>query len=261
MLKYSQTLKTVTFTGFLEQSEILILPQSVTTVHLNQRYSLKTIIVFLEQNPFIREVTVEFWNLYDFSSILRLFPHIKFNSSHYHDPLFDFKHFYGYFHPEIKQPGISFSEPDHILYELLFQRLTDKYKLFRPYFKLVTNHFEHYSKKLSTPPHSMMDQISVFDEFLQVLLKFSDPKIYYLQASHFDRVFNYQLAQCADSEYLRIVLSSYDEAFQLGGNVDQAVTQVKGMTQVKLQTIKRQSYFNACKQNWSTPLTPEDFIP
>ncbi|TNV82898.1 hypothetical protein FGO68_gene7630 [Halteria grandinella] len=86
MIKYSKTIKTV---SFRDARENLKFPFSVKTVHFQCSSSFKYIQSFLEQNPFIREVSTELMNWHEFAQLLHKFPHIKFNSICYYDHFFN----------------------------------------------------------------------------------------------------------------------------------------------------------------------------
>ncbi|TNV83043.1 hypothetical protein FGO68_gene12572 [Halteria grandinella] len=256
MFQQGEKLKLFRFAMDLQYSNIQVIPKSVLTVHLlNQENTFNCIKLFLEQNQSVREVTTGLQYWHEIAFVLDKFKQIKFNFIDSNRNIFSFNQSYAYLHPECQLPVYSASQPDHIIYELLFQRITDKQKLFRPYFKAVYQ--EEEATYLMESPPKIIDQLSTFNEFQHCLISLSDKFNEKLEAYRFDRVFNYQLN---DHRNLRIILSTYDEVFQLGGNIDQAVTMVKEMTKDQRKRIKRQSYFEHCKQNWKQPLNSEDYI-
>ncbi|TNV83101.1 hypothetical protein FGO68_gene13980 [Halteria grandinella] len=260
LYKQSQNLKTFRFMELLDESVIKVLPSSVTTVYLQDRISFNDSIVgFLKQNLSIKEVKgglakdTGLQYTHEAAYLIDMFKHIKFNFLPTKG-CFSFSQSYTYLHPEHKQVSIPAEKPDHIIYELLFQRLDNKSILFTPYFKAIND--KEVPDYLVNSPPKMLDQMANFNEFNRCIENLLKSKLF---PKHFDKVFNYQLVQSVDDEYLRIIVSTYDEVFQLGGNINQAITIIKGMTQREKQQIKRQSYFDHCKQNWETPLTTEDF--
>ncbi|TNV83433.1 hypothetical protein FGO68_gene3584 [Halteria grandinella] len=175
--------------------------------------------------------------------------HVKFNFD-FIVSFFSFKQCYTYLHPECKQFGIPSSEPDHVLYELLFSRIDDKMKVLYPYFNAVDLKSRQY--ELKTAPPELIEQLSTFNEFKDFLRK------YKLGLSYIERVFYWQM-DTDDDEYLRIIVSAYDEVFQLSADIDQTVIMIKAMTDQERKTLLRERFFYHCKHNWIEPLTDEDF--
>ncbi|TNV83645.1 hypothetical protein FGO68_gene10500 [Halteria grandinella] len=249
-------LKIFTYMESLSKSEIKILPQSVTIVYIYGN-DFNSIRVFLEQNPALREVNTALANWHEAAYLFGMFKYVKFNFG-ITTRLFTFHQSYVYLHPESKLLTPTATEPDHIVYELLYQRLTHKIKLFWPYCKALTD-MPEVGEYLAISEPQMIDLISSFKEFQYCLISRTRPKIEKLEASHFDKVFNFQIVQFSDYEYLRIILSTYDEVFKLGGNIDQQIKVVQGMTQQERQTINRLRFFEHCRQNWQSPLSGIDF--
>ncbi|TNV82950.1 hypothetical protein FGO68_gene359 [Halteria grandinella] len=241
----SQKLKTFEFTGKLDDKNIITLPQSVTTVQLGSSNTLSNLKLFLDQNPFVIDVTINLRQRYEAAILLQKYGHFNFNFLHSSTDSSSFKSVYRYLHPECKQQGISSSEPDHILYELLFQRLTKKFELLMPYFVRSDN----CEIILRESPPQFIDSLSTFQEAQYCIEKINRRQISEIKG-YYDKVFQKQITQNDDDEYLRIILTAYDEVFQLGGNIDQALVGIKTMSQEQRKIFKRKEYFNRCKNNW-----------
>ncbi|TNV83157.1 hypothetical protein FGO68_gene594 [Halteria grandinella] len=261
LFKLSQTLKTLRLMSVKNGEQILILPESVTTVQLdywNDKFEL--IQEFLEQNPFVLELNVSLYYKHYVAYLLDSFKHLKFNfidSRKRLSRFFTFNQSYLFIHPEIKQIAIPASERDHLVYELLFQRLSDKRQVYRPYYKDVDNYESEDIQTLEQSPDKMQNQLSSFHEFKQILPILNGKQS--IGGSAFYKIFNKQIVQSSDYEYLHIIVSAYDEVFRLGTNIDQTVTILKGMSEQERKSIKRERFFAHCKQQWKSPLTPEDF--
>ncbi|TNV83372.1 hypothetical protein FGO68_gene6842 [Halteria grandinella] len=246
----SQTLKTLIYSGD-SLAKIQDLPHSLTKADVySVDCTFKIIEKFLEQNPFVKELQISDLFNHDTVQLLQQFQHVKFDFSFDYDlNLFTFKQCYRYLHPDCKQLIIKGTQPDHVLYEFLFQRLTNKQRMLDPYISaLARRHYEY----LTAPPE-LMEQLSTFNEFHNSIRNKR------IEADHFDRVFNYQMAESADTKYLRIIVRAYDEVFNLKADIHRTVTKLKEMTQQQRETIKRARFFHHCKQNWISPLTDKDF--
>ncbi|TNV73576.1 hypothetical protein FGO68_gene4647 [Halteria grandinella] len=238
----SQTLKTLRWGITLKY--INDLPQSVTKVKSTSENTFDEVKQLLEKNPFVKELETQVSCLAA-PQLPDKFKTVKFNFDIYRS-LFTFKQCYTYLHPECKQIGIPGSEPDHILYELLFNRIEDKGKVLQPYLNAAG-----ISVWIYDAPPEMMEQHQTFNEFKNCL------RIDELDSSYFERVFNKQV-RIDDDEYLRIIVSAYDQVFQLSADIDKTVTMLKGMTNEERYTLKRERFFHHCRQNWEEPLRDED---
>ncbi|TNV83310.1 hypothetical protein FGO68_gene4308 [Halteria grandinella] len=241
----SQTLKTLRWDNTL--SKIDDLPQSVTKVSAFGITTFDEANQFLEKNPFVKELEISV-QAHVATQLLDKFKHVKFNFD-FRDNVFTFKQCYTYLHPECKKIGIPGSEPDHVLYELLFSRLDDKQKVLEPYLQAV---FVIRRKIQDAPPQMMMEQLQTFNEFKNCLRQDN------LDSSYFERVFNQQMS-IDDDEYLLIIVSAYDEVFQLQADIHKTVKMLKAMGQEKRTTLKRERFFYHSRHNWMQPLRDEDF--
>ncbi|TNV83283.1 hypothetical protein FGO68_gene5398 [Halteria grandinella] len=239
----SQTLKTLRWGDTL--NEINDLPQSVTKVISTECNTFDEVKQFLEKNPFVKEVETIVYD-YTAAQLLDKFKHVKFNFN-INNSFFTFKQCYTYLHPECKQIGIQGSEPDHQLYELLFNRIDDKKKVLQPYLTAIKRDIEN----IMDAPPEMMEQLQTFNEFKNCLRKDE------LDSSYFEKVFNKQIS-INDDEYLRIVVSAHDEVFQLQADVCKTVTMLQAMTDEEKKSLKREKFFHHCTQNWLQPLSDED---
>ncbi|TNV83257.1 hypothetical protein FGO68_gene8231 [Halteria grandinella] len=240
LFNQSQTLKTLIFTG-IRVDHVKNLPESVTKVVLGQRGSFNEIKAFLEQNPFVKEINIQTHNIVA-ASLLEKFKHIKFTFSFLTftqrtNKFFTFKQCYGYMHPEYKEIAIPGTKQDHVLCELLYQMLDDKRMLFGPYLEE-----EYYRCKVLDHP-DWMDCLQSYNEFHKWL------RTDKVEASYFDRVFTKQICKSTHDKYLRIIVSAYNAAFQLGANIDRAVIMLKGMTLEQRENFNRESFFHYCRQN------------
>ncbi|TNV73504.1 hypothetical protein FGO68_gene2683 [Halteria grandinella] len=234
-LNESKTLKILKCTDYLDQDDDL--PQSVTTVITGYHYTFYEVEEFLEKNPFVKELET----CVSFHTAAQLpdkFKHVKFNFT-INRSFFTFKQCYTYLHdPECKQVGIPGTEPDHVLYELLFKRIDDKINVLEPYLRAAGI----YGKIQDAPPE-MMEWVSTFNEFKNCLRKYN-----LLDSSYFERVFNEQM-RIDDDEYLRIIVSAYDEVFKLSADIHKTVTVLKAMTDEEMKTLKRERFFHHCRNN------------
>ncbi|TNV82756.1 hypothetical protein FGO68_gene11752 [Halteria grandinella] len=221
------------------------LPQSVTKVILRSLRSIDQVKQFLEKNPFVKEVETIVYD-YTAAQLLDKFKHVKFNF-HFRDNVLTFKQVYTNLHPEYKQIGIPGSEPDHVLYELLLNWVDDKQKVQDPYLAAARD-----IDCILDAPYEMMEQLQTFNEFKRCLRKEE------LDSSYFESVFNRQM-NTDDYEYMRIIVSAYDEAFQLQADVVKTVIILKAMDRKKRTTLKRERFFHHCRHNWLHPLSEEDF--
>ncbi|TNV82900.1 hypothetical protein FGO68_gene2580 [Halteria grandinella] len=246
----SQKLMTQEFSR-LDDKNIIALPQSVTTVKILSQQKLSSLKLFLDKNPCVKYVTIDLEYTFEAALLIDKYRHIQFN--------FDFKNtkdsslftsVYGCLHPEYKQRGISSSDPDHILYELLFQSLSVKFEFLMPY---VDNQFQCKILLRDSPPQ-FIDSLSTFEEAKGSIEKINNRKISQIEG-YYDKVFQKQITQNDDDEYLSIILTAYDIAFQLGGNIDQALVGIKAMPKEQRKNLKREEYFNKCKNNWQLSVT------
>ncbi|TNV83329.1 hypothetical protein FGO68_gene15782 [Halteria grandinella] len=247
------------------------LPESLETIHLQvENKSVENIADQIQQNPKINKVTLGMYYKHSAAYFLEAFKHIKLNFKQLRNgqnsiqSIFTFHQAIAYLHPEYeKQIHEVTTDPDHIVYELLFQRLTNKSKLLSPYIEAVYYDYEPLAEYMVHSPSRMLDQLAYFDEFQGCLGNMADlgnsqhfEKLY---PYHFQKVFNSQLKDIDDEEYLLIIVSTYDEVFELGGNITQTINMLKGMTQEQRQTLKRRQYFYHCKENWKNSLSQKDF--
>ncbi|TNV83571.1 hypothetical protein FGO68_gene16951 [Halteria grandinella] len=248
----SQKLKTSYFNR-LDDKNIIALPQSVTTVRIKNSDNLNSLILFLDKNPSVKYVTTDLKYKFEAAILIDKYRHIYFNFNFsFAKDYSSFKSVYGYLHPECKQKGISSSEPDHILYELLFHRLSDKFELLLSYF----DRSDECKRILRERSPEFIDSLSTFEEAKLFIENKSNHKIRENE-SYYDRVFQNQITQNQDDQYLRIILTVYDEVFQLGGNIDQALVGIKLMSQEQRKNLKREEYFKRCKNNWQLSVTPQ----
>ncbi|TNV83339.1 hypothetical protein FGO68_gene8412 [Halteria grandinella] len=243
----SQTLKKLWWSNI--DGGIDDLPQSVTKVITYQLNTFDQVKQFLEKNPFVKELELYVSN-HVAAQLLDKFKHIKFNFN-IGQNFFTFQQLYTYLHPECMQICIPGSEPDHQLYELLFSRIHDKEMVLYPYLMAADQGFD-YDKNIKDAPPEMFEQLQTFNEFKNCLRKDE------LDSSYFERVFNLQLSTGVD-EYLLIIVSAYDEVFQLSADIDKTVTILMAMNWRKREFLKRERFFHHCRHNWMEPLTNEDF--
>ncbi|TNV83200.1 hypothetical protein FGO68_gene4139 [Halteria grandinella] len=229
------------------------LPQSLTILSSNNVITFDRAKQILNKNPFIKELRIGA-QAHQAVQLLGKFKQAKLNFFYIRKEFFSFKHCYAYLHPECKQFGIPGSEPDHVLYELLFNRIDDKLKMLQPYLTAIGRYDNENIKSLANAPPELMEQLSTFKEFENCLRQ---AKLE--QTNQFDLVFNDQIALSTDYEYLRIIVSAYDEVFNLGADIDKTVTILKGMTQKQRKTIKRDRFFHHCRHNWVYPIMNEDY--
>ncbi|TNV74666.1 hypothetical protein FGO68_gene12051 [Halteria grandinella] len=242
-LSKSQKFQTLRWNSYL--IEIDDLPQSVTKVLTFGITTFEQANQFLEKNPFVKELGIHVDD-YTAAQLFDKFKHVKFNFQIYQS-LFTFKQCYTYLHPEYKQIGIPGSEPDHQLYELLFNWVDDKQKVLDPYLMAAGN-----SENIKDAPPEMMEQLQTFNEFANCNRKDE------LDFDYFESVFNEQIS-INDDEYLRIIVSAYDQVFQLLADVDKTVTMLKSLSNQERKTLKRERFFYHCRHNWMSPLSHEDF--
>ncbi|TNV83515.1 hypothetical protein FGO68_gene16800 [Halteria grandinella] len=258
LFKESQALKTIIYDyarrGRGYEKLFDCFPQSVTTLSVNNRVTFDQVKEFLEENPFVKELTIKL-STHEAAALLNLFKHVKFNFTIDHPSLFRFSQCYSYLHPQCKQIVIPGSEPDHVLYERLFERIDDKRMLLEPYLQ-VTGKWNYESMELietiPNAPPEFMKYLATFNEFKNCL------RIDNLDSHYFERVFNYQMSTY-DDEYLRIIVTAYDEVFQLQADIHNTVTILMGMTWEQRSTLKRERFFHHCRNNWIEPLT-QDFL-
>ncbi|TNV71744.1 hypothetical protein FGO68_gene9969 [Halteria grandinella] len=97
----------------------------------------------------------------------------------------------------------------------------------------------------------MMACLSTFNEFKNCLRRNN------LESDYFERVFSRQIS-IDDDEYLLIIVTAYDEVFQLQADIHKTVEMLKAMDWKKGYP-KRERFFHHCRNNWIEPLTNEDF--
>ncbi|TNV73612.1 hypothetical protein FGO68_gene8233 [Halteria grandinella] len=234
-LNESKTLKILRWLSNLDQIDDL--PQSVTKVISTGEYTFDQFKQFLEKNPYVKELEA-FVSFHTAAQLFDKFKHVNFNFIIWEN-FFTFKQCYTYLHhPECMQVGIPGTEPDHVLYELLFKRIEDKKKVLRPYFIEA-----RIPEEIEDAPPEMMEWVSTFNEFKNCLRKQK------LDSSYFERVFNRQML-IDDDEYLGIIVNAYDEVFQLSADIDKTVTILKAMDSDKRKTLKRERFFHHCRNNW-----------
>ncbi|TNV83091.1 hypothetical protein FGO68_gene16084 [Halteria grandinella] len=107
-------------------------------------------------------------------------------------------------------------------------------------------------RQIMDAPPEIIEQLLTFNEFKNCLRKDK------LNSSYYEKVFNWQLS-IDDNEYLRNIVSAYDEVFQLQADIDKTITMLKAMDRNKRETLKRERFFHHCRHNWIEPLTKEDF--
>ncbi|TNV83234.1 hypothetical protein FGO68_gene4072 [Halteria grandinella] len=243
----SQTLKTLRWAKTLNY--INDLPQSVTKViSTSCQNKFDQIKQFLEKNPFVKELEISVQGLAA-GQLPDKYKHVKFNFIQIYQSSFTFKQCKTYLHhPECKQICIPRSEPDHILYELLFSRTVYKDWVLDPYLKVAD-----ISNWISEAPPEMIKWLSTFNEFKNCLRKDN------LDSSYFEKVFNKQIEFNFTSEHLSFIVSGYNEVFQLSADIHKTVTMLKAMTDQQKETLKRERFFHHCKNNWIEPLCDEDF--
>ncbi|TNV83711.1 hypothetical protein FGO68_gene812 [Halteria grandinella] len=258
LLQNFKSLKKFKIKGELGENIIEALPQTIQTLDIQYFKSLEMIKLLLQHNPILNEITSKIISKEDIAYLLYEFKNIKFNINlNATMNLLTFNQAYVILHPEIGLPPLPASEPDHAVYDLLFQRLTNKFALFWPYIQQIGPNDKFEAQYLANCSPKMIDKISTFKEFQHCLINIANNKI--KTFSHFDQVFNNQISMSTNQDYLHIIVSAYDEVFQLGANIDKAVAKLKGMTADQRKKIKRQSFFNHCRSNWMSPLTSQDF--
>ncbi|TNV73444.1 hypothetical protein FGO68_gene12658 [Halteria grandinella] len=241
--KNRNSLKIFRFKESFIKTEIKALPESVKSVHFPQQNGMNAIQTFLEMNLQIKEVStpIQYWH--EAAYLLEMFKLIKFNFSCSQN-LFSFSKDFAYLHQEISPA----TEPDHRLYELLFQRVPDQCNLAVTYALIAAEDGRdvdllHYSQKCPQQMFGFVSSLEKLQSFLEVQFK----------QSHFEKVFSCHIAKDND-ELLRIIVSKYDEVFQLGGNVEKTIAALKGMTKQEKEAMKRERYFQCCRENWQSSL-------
>ncbi|TNV83344.1 hypothetical protein FGO68_gene6072 [Halteria grandinella] len=252
LFKESQALKTLIYNNHSRARNNArsfdFFPQSVTKLSLERATTFDQVKIFLEKNPFLKELTIQL-PIYEVAALTNLFKHVKFTFI-INRNFFTFSQCYICLHPECKQIGIPGSEPDHVLYELLFKRIADKRMLFEPYLKAAWNwRFElsKLKKTILNAPPEMMECLSTFNEFKNFL------RIEKQDSDYFENLFYFQMST-DDDEYLRIIVTAYDEVFQLQADIHNTVTILKAMGWKKRRTLKRERFFDHCRHNWIKPI-------
>ncbi|TNV83307.1 hypothetical protein FGO68_gene14314 [Halteria grandinella] len=252
LFKESKALKTVNYKGQINEKLFDNFPQSLTTLSVNQYVLYDQVKEFIEENPLVKELTKILLYTNEAAALLNQFKHVKFNFTFDNPSMFTFSQYYCYLHPQCKQIGMPASEPDHVLYELLFKRIEDKDMLLGPYLWAARNEGHRLIYCITSVPTELMECLSTFNEFKNCL------RIDSLDSDYFESVFNWQMYP-HDDEYLRIIVTAYDEAFQLQADIDNTVTMLKGM-EWEMRSLKREGFFHHCRHNWIDPLTNEDFL-
>ncbi|TNV83230.1 hypothetical protein FGO68_gene6975 [Halteria grandinella] len=93
---------------------------------------------------------------------------------------------------------------------------------------------------------SIPQEASQFNKFEASIFE----KACYHQASHFEKVYYHHFNKIDDNEYLRVIVSTYDEVFQLGGNVESTITILKRLKREERENMDRERYFSHCRDNW-----------
>ncbi|TNV83331.1 hypothetical protein FGO68_gene4069 [Halteria grandinella] len=273
-VKAITTLKRLTINSKYNSSYSDVIPPSVKSVYLTEEIEFQSVFELLEKNIQIREVTISMFSQgYQVALLQHTFKHVKFTylySSGYEcedspDP-FTFRQAFNLVNPKIQQP-VSPSNPDHRLYELLVQRLKNPKHIYEPYLLAlcalrdsetlmrVNQVFAHFDQR-------MLHLIETFSEFEQCLKKLETYKGFKSYSknyiTYFDDVFECQMVYNFNDEYLRIIVSSYDEAFELGGNVEETITRIKIMSDQERFEIAqdRDRYFDLCRANWQQNNVP-----
>ncbi|TNV83108.1 hypothetical protein FGO68_gene1316 [Halteria grandinella] len=237
-LNPSEKLKTFGELNFRFKNGIKALPLSIANIRLDGKKTFKILKALFEEYPQIRDASLELQMRHEAAYLLDMFPHINFTFTHDYNRLFSLKHAYAFLHPEYQLNSKPTTVPDYRVYEMLFQRLSDKKQLFEPYFKAFSiKDPKGLLQYIADTPKRMLDQIQTFDEFLSCLDNICPDKK--IGTFYFDKVFSLQLCDVEDEEYLRIIVSTYDEAFQIGANVEQTIIMLKAMTQEERSTIRK----------------------
>ncbi|TNV85631.1 hypothetical protein FGO68_gene16041 [Halteria grandinella] len=247
--KGNENLQTFRFFNIGSFYPIILLPQTTKVYMLSTQNSLQNILWFLKMNPQIKELTARLSDTNQ-AILIEMYPQIKFKFIH-DSRLFSLKQEYAYLHPENNQAVAQVAtEPDHRVYELLFQRFNDKEMFFRPYIKAVHKSWQDKVKGLAQSSKKMLNLISSFDSFQTCLKNYSQSKIQKLDASHFEQIFQLQRAELEFEDNVRAFVSAYDEAFQLGGNVENTISIIMEMKREYWEKLTRDTYFENCRDNW-----------
>ncbi|TNV83277.1 hypothetical protein FGO68_gene17472 [Halteria grandinella] len=248
-------LKSFKYMEPLNKSSIKVLPKSVTSVHLHNvnNDSINQIEAFLEQNPSIRDVTMEIKYSNEIAFLIKNFRLVRFHFTDIGPTLYSFLQAYAYIHPEFISFAQPATDPDQRVYEILFNRLTNRRQLFYPYIKTAQfgSLVHKVTANLVESPQWMLDQISTFDEFQKCLCKTFN--IVQLSNNYFNKVLKSQLNDFDEVEYLHIIVSTYNDVFQLGGNVEQITTIIQYMTEEEKISIDRQQFFQLYSLHSTNP--------
>ncbi|TNV82993.1 hypothetical protein FGO68_gene3749 [Halteria grandinella] len=246
--KQSKTLEKFEFKDCLRKSSIKVLPESIKIVTLNGSNEFNSVKEFLDNNPQVKEITLTIDLMHQIAYLLHDYKHIKFNFLG-DTNLFTMHQLYAYLHPlYIKPQPQPAEEPDKRVYELLFQRLTDKQQLFQPYVEAVISKYEmSVHDQLVDCPKRLLDQLAYFEEFEACICN-APTNVKKFDASHFEQAFKNQL-DYLDEENLLILMSTYDEVFQLGSNAEHMLAVLKGMNKTQRKKMTKQSFFQMCRRN------------
>ncbi|TNV83619.1 hypothetical protein FGO68_gene7672 [Halteria grandinella] len=229
---------------------IIVLPQSVTTIEIHKSASLSALQKFLDMNPFVSDATICLQYQHEAAMLLARYRHVQFSFSFEDRLSFTFEQAYSYLHPEYKQKKRKCScNPGHILYQLLFQRLSDKNQLIKAYCHHYLDDFD-LKHLLKEGPPEFIDSLSTFHMAMPFFQKI-DYYIKYFNGNDFDKIFQNLITQNDDDdEYLRIILTTSDEVFQARASIDDAFDSIKAMTREQRKSFKITEYFRRQVPTW-----------
>ncbi|TNV83168.1 hypothetical protein FGO68_gene10132 [Halteria grandinella] len=148
------------------------------------------------------------------------------------------------------------TNPDHKVYELLSKRLIDKQQLYHPYMAALTKSNYEIQENLMficEKPPTILKQLEHFNEFDKYLSRMDNHHFHYTYqpAKYFEEVFKNQLLNSKEEQYIRSIVQSYDEAYNLGGDLEQVVKKIQSMNCTQLNEIStnRERYFELCRKN------------
>ncbi|TNV83446.1 hypothetical protein FGO68_gene2223 [Halteria grandinella] len=115
--------------------------------------------------------------------------------------------------------------------------------LFEPYLRGVGYDDNKFliDQILNIPPE-MMEYLQTFNEFKNCLREDD------LDSDYYDRVFNEQIL-IDDDEYLHIIVTAYDEVFQLQSDIQKTVEMLK-TRDWKQSALTKERFFHYCRHNW-----------
>ncbi|TNV83255.1 hypothetical protein FGO68_gene7554 [Halteria grandinella] len=242
-----QRLKTLRWNQSINKIDDL--PLSVTTLISLEVNTFDQVKQLIEKNSQVKKLEIKVSNI----AAAQLLDKFK-NAEIIFDlnrSLFSFRQLYTYLHPECKQIGIPASEPNHVLYELLFSRIHDKMKVLLPFLRAAQQP-NSFNDIIDAPPE-MIEYLATFNGFKNSLKYLSK-----LGSVYFEYVFNEHMS-VIDDEYMRIIVSAYDEVFHLQTDIDKTVAMLRGISDKDRKLLKREQFFQHCRNNWMEPLSSEDF--